>query len=138
MKDKVYIVVVQCHIVMERCSGYFCEKSFTERKGGFSDYSKEKIYRTLYLTCGGCCGKAVHRKLSDLIKMIKKKEEIGKDGIIVHLASCITKDNYHGPPCPHIDYLRTMIKDKLSLDLCENTAVSETAEKRRKKGVYSS
>jgi hypothetical protein len=30
-----YLVVVQCDIVMERCSGYFCEKAFDERSGVF-------------------------------------------------------------------------------------------------------
>jgi len=136
MENKDYIVVVQCHIVMERCSGYFCEKAFNERNGGFVLYPKEKEYRTIYLTCGGCCGKAVHRKINDLIRMIKIKEEIDRSRIIVHLASCIAKDSYHGPPCPHIDYLRTMIKEKLSLDLLEYTTISEIAEERRKKGVY--
>lgn len=136
MESKDYIVVVQCHIVMERCSGYFCEKAFNERKDGFSGYSQEQEYRTLYLTCGGCCGRAVHRKLNDLIRMIKKSEEIDRNRIIVHFASCITRYNYHGPPCPHIDYLRTMIKEKLSLDLLEYTTISEIAEERRKKGVY--
>ena len=34
MENKSYIAVVQCHIVKQRCSGYFCEKSFgVEIKG---------------------------------------------------------------------------------------------------------
>ena len=100
--DKDYIAVLQCHIVKERCSGYGCEKAFHERSGGFSAYSKDKAYRVLYLTCGGCCGRATQRKLSNLIRRIKKEEAITKDRIVVQLASCLTKDNFHSSPCPSL------------------------------------
>ena len=136
MTDKNYIVVVQCHIVKERCSGYLCEYAFSERSGKFAEYPKDSSTRFLSLTCGGCCGRAVHRKLSNLIKQIKNKETIEKGQIAVHLSSCISNDNFHGPPCPHKDYLKTMICDKLGLDLVMGTRVSELAEKRRKDGEY--
>lgn len=77
MEDKEYIAVVQCHLVKQRCSGYFCEKAFHDRDGGFAGYDSHKDYRTLYLTCGGCCGRALHRKLGNLIRNAKK-EGIGK------------------------------------------------------------
>ncbi len=137
MKEKDYIAVVQCHLVKQRCSGYFCEKAFHERTGGFSGYAPDRPYRTLYLTCGGCCGRPLHRKLSNLIHKIKDKEGIEKDRIVVQLSSCITKDNYHGPPCPHLDYLKELI-ERLGLDVSENTSISPKAEERRKSGIYRS
>ena len=137
MENKDYIAVVQCHIVKQRCPGYLCEKAFHERTGGFADYPKDKEYRTIHITCGGCCGRALHRKLSNLISKIKKYENIGKELIVVQLSSCITKDNYHGPPCPHLDYLKTLI-GKLGLDIRESTTISKKAEKLRQEGVYSS
>ena len=136
IQQKDYIVVVQCDIVMERCSGYYCEKAFNERGGGFAVYPREKAYRTLYLTCGGCCGRAVHRKVYDLIAAIREKEGVKKEKIAVHLSSCITKESYHGPKCPHVDYLKTMIEEKLSLDLIDTSTISETSEGLRNKGVY--
>ncbi|MBM4030648.1 MAG: CGGC domain-containing protein [Planctomycetes bacterium] len=135
LREKDYVAVVQCHIVKERCSGYFCEKAFNERTGGFAAYPKDKAYRTLYLTCGGCCGRAVQRKLSHLARKIKQREDIGKDRIVVQLSSCITKDNFHAPPCPNLDYLKALIA-RLRLDVREDTAVSELAEKRRAESVY--
>ncbi len=36
--EKDYIVVVQCHIAMQRCSGWACEQAFHQREGGFSVY----------------------------------------------------------------------------------------------------
>ena len=119
MKDKDYIAVVQCHIVKQRCSGYQCERAFHERTGGFSRYPKDKAIRTLHLTCGGCCGRALHRKLATLVRKAREKEGIGKERIVVHLSSCITKDSYHGPPCPHLDYLRELIA-KLALDVADD------------------
>lgn len=135
LDNKDYIVVVQCHLVKERCSGYFCEKAFHERTGGFADYPREKALRTLYLTCGGCCGRAVGRKLSHLVKKLKAKENVDKDRIVVQLSSCIVTDNYHGPPCPHLDYLKTII-GRLGLDVREGTQISAKSEQRRAAGVY--
>ena len=137
LKDKDYVAIVQCEIVKQRCSGYFCEKAFNERTGGFSDYPKDKAYRTLYMTCGGCCGRALQRKLSHLARKIKAREGIGKDRLVVQLSSCITQDNFHAPPCPHLGYLKTIIA-RLGIEVREDTSISELAEKRRAEGVYSS
>jgi predicted metal-binding protein len=135
LENKEYVVIVQCHIVKERCPGYNCEKAFHERTGGFAAYPKDKAYRTLTLTCGGCCGRALHRKLSNLTRRIKKQEGISKDRIVVQLSSCITKDNFHAPPCPHLDYLKTLIA-RLGLDVREDTHIDDKSEKRRKEGLY--
>lgn len=137
MKEKDYIAIVQCHLVKQRCSGYGCESAFHQRSGGFANYSPDKAYRTLYMTCGGCCGRALHRKLNHLVRKIKGREKIEKDKILVQLASCITKDSYHGPACPHLDYLKELI-GKIGLDLCQDTAISKIAEEHRKSGIYSS
>ncbi len=137
MENKDYIAIVQCHLVKQRCSGYMCERAFHERSGGFADCPGDRPYRTLYLTCGGCCGRPLHRKLGNLVRTIKKHEGIERDRIVVQLSSCITKDNYHGPPCPHLDYLKALV-GKLGLDLREDTSISPKAEERRQAGVYRS
>lgn len=137
MDEKTYIAIVQCHIVKQRCSGYLCERAFHDRTGGFDRYPAETPYRILPLTCGGCCGRALHRKLGNLVRNLARKESIPKSRIIVHLSSCITKDNYHGPPCPHLDYLKTLIA-KLGLDVIEGTRLSDRSQERRKAGLYTS
>ena len=138
MKEKKYVVVVQCHIVKERCSGYLCERAFSERSGSFAIYPKESSIRFLSLTCGGCCGLATHRKLSNLIKKIKQKENISKEEIQVHFSSCVSFDSYHGPVCPHKKYLETLVSEKLGLDYVDGSRISELTEKRRAEGVYNS
>lgn len=137
MDNKDYIVVVQCDLVMQRCSGYFCEKAFHERTGGFGVYRADKAYRTLYLTCGGCCGRGLHRKLEHLANKLLAQEKVARDRIAVQLATCMTKDNYHGPPCPHLDYIKTLI-GRLKLDYRENTHMSMKAQQKRDAGIYQS
>lgn len=136
LASKDYLVIVQCEIVKQRCPGYLCEKAWHERTGGFAAYPKDKAYRVIHLTCGGCCGRGLHRKLTLLNRTIKKKENIEKDKIIVQLSSCITKDNYHAPPCPHRDYIRALVS-KIGMDYLEDTVISKTAQRRRDEGIYS-
>lgn len=135
LAEKEYVVVLQCHIVKERCPGYQCEKAFRERTGGFADYAQDKPYRMLSMTCGGCCGRATHRKLTRLLQTIGKKEGIGKGQIVVQMSSCMTNDNYHAPPCPHLDYIKTLI-GRIGLDVREGTVISEKSEQRRRRGEY--
>ena len=137
LSKKEYVVIVQCDIVKERCPGYLCEKAFHERTGGFADYPADKHYRVINLTCGGCCGRALHRKLTLLKRTLKKKEGIGMDKIVVQLSSCITKDNYHSTPCPHRDYIKGLI-EKIGMDSREDTVISEKSAQRRTEGIYTS
>lgn len=133
--DKTYLVVVQCHLVQQRCSGFHCEKAFTDRTGGFARYADQPGLRRLSLTCGGCCGRALQRKLSHLLRSAHQRDGIEPAQVVVHLASCICKDNHHGPPCPHLDYLKILVR-RLGLDLVEDSWISRTAEKRRQQGLY--
>lgn len=135
LTTKEYLVIVQCHIVKEQCAGYFCELSLHERTGGFAEYPADKQYRMISLTCGGCCGRALQRKLMNLIRQAGKHEKITREQIIVQLSSCITRDNHHGPVCPHLDYLKTLI-DRAGLEYREDTKLSELSEKRRREGIY--
>ena len=137
LQQKEYLVIVQCDIVKQRCPGYLCEKAYHDRTGGFADYPKEKTFRVINLTCGGCCGRALHRKLTLLKRSLKKRENMEKDKILVQLSSCITKDNYHAPPCPHKDYLKALIT-KIGIDFREDTVIEEKSQQRRQQGLYQS
>ncbi len=129
------IAIIQCDISLERCPGFFCDRAFVNRTGGFEKLEYEKATRKLNISCGGCCGKSVHRKLSLLAQKAKKFDGIEKDEILVKLASCITKENYHGPKCPHLDYIIKLIKG-LGMNLSLDTHISKKAEERRISGIY--
>lgn len=129
------IAIIQCHIVHERCPGYYCDRSFATRTGGFENLDLCESVRKLSFTCGGCCGRAVHRKLSLLKRKAKKADNIEPDEILVKLASCITKDNYHGPACPNIDYIKELIR-KAGLEVSCDTVISKKAQEKRLAGIY--
>ena len=133
--EKKFIAVVQCHLVKQRCSGYLCERAFHQRLGGFERYPAAAPLRSMHLTCGGCCGRPVQRKLANLLRQINKREGIERDQVVVQLSSCITKDNHHGPPCPHLDYLETLI-GKLGVDVVRGTVVSKKSAQLRAAGCY--
>ncbi|MCX7013223.1 MAG: CGGC domain-containing protein, partial [Candidatus Sumerlaeota bacterium] len=72
---------------------------------------------------------------SRLARELLKRVGIKKDRIAVQLSSCITKDSYHGPACPHLDYLKTLIQ-RVGLEVRQDTHINPRAEKRRRAGVY--
>jgi predicted metal-binding protein len=131
-----YVVAVQCDIVKDRCSGYMCQREFRERSGPFAAYAGDESVQFVSMTCGGCCGKATHRKLRHLLRQAKKNDRVEPSDVTVHLASCVCKSNFHGPACPHVDYLRTLIADSIGLQLVDGTVINALSEKRRQDGTY--
>ena len=129
MNNVKYVVILQCHIVKERCSGFLCEDSFTQRAGGFADYPADQPIRYISITCGGCCGRATLRKLTNLLKLIKKRD-IPPQDVRLHFASCICNESFHGPKCPNYDYLKTLVERK-NLTWSEGTRISDLAASRR-------
>ena len=124
-----YVIALQCHIVKERCSGYLCEESFYNREGGFSGYPKGADIRYLSFTCGGCCGRASLRKLSNALKLLKKRANIDKSEVIVHFSSCMCRESFHGPKCPHFDYIQEVIGRK-EVTTVEGTRISDKTSSR--------
>ena len=124
-----YIITVQCDIVKERCSGYLCEEAFHNRQGGFSNYPKDADIRFLSFTCGGCCGRATLRKLSNALKLLKKRAGITTEEVALHFSSCICRESFHGPKCPHYDYLKELVERK-EVKWFEGTRISDKTQSR--------
>lgn len=133
MENKKFVVIIQCELVHKKCSGFACTDSFYNRDEMFKSYKENTKY--ISFTCGGCCGKLVSGKLSHFSKKILKKTDYKKDEVIVHLASCMTSDNYHSDRCPHIDYIKDIIV-KRGYDFLEGTYISKNSEIKREKGIY--
>ncbi|OQY02418.1 MAG: hypothetical protein B6I26_00850 [Desulfobacteraceae bacterium 4572_130] len=136
MIKKKYIIVIQCHIVKEYCSGFLCEHTFNKRVDCFSCYDSNNNLRFLSITCGGCCGRSTLRKLQDFISQAEAREKIIKNEIVVHLSSCVSFESFHGPECPHKEYISKIITEKAGLDLVYGSRLSPITEARRKKNIY--
>lgn len=126
------VVIVQCDLIMSRCSGYNCMSAFYKREGSFAGYADDTQY--MAFTCGGCCGAQLAAKLENLLHHLQRSGE-KKDSVTVHLASCICSDNYHRPPCPHLEYLQKIIERK-GYKVILGSYISKTASAKREKGIY--
>ncbi|HAO93781.1 MAG: hypothetical protein A2X99_01380 [Deltaproteobacteria bacterium GWB2_55_19] len=129
------IGVIQCDFARERCSGFGCMNSFTQRIDAFARYKDNDKIMLVPFNCGGCPGRRISRVAANLIKRAQKKAEVEKDEIVIHLASCIVTDNGHYPPCPHIDYIEKILKRK-GLKVKKGSYKSKTATRRREEGLY--
>ena len=128
------VVIIQCDIVSKRCSGYACTNAFYNREGTFEGYAPDTRYMTL--TCGGCCGAALAAKLEHLLRKVRKYED-QKENIVIHLASCICSDNYHRPPCPHLDYIKAIVERK-GYPVVLGSYISKKTAHKRETGQYTS
>lgn len=132
--DIKYVVIIQCDIAHNRCSGFACTNAFYNRDAVFKNYSDSTRY--ISFTCGGCCGKSVAAKLEHFSKKIKTNNNINKDEVVIHLSSCMATDNYHYDKCPHIDYIKSIISKKGYKNIVEGSYISKGAEHKRSEGIY--
>ena len=131
-----YVVIIQCDIAHNRCSGFACTNAFYNKEAVFENYDDSTRY--ISFTCGGCCGKSVATKLEHFSKKLKTKKNLEKDEVVVHLSSCMVTDNYHYDRCPNIDYIRAIILKKGYKNIVEGSYISKSAEKKRDEGTYNS
>jgi len=127
------VAVVQCAVAKERCSGANCALTFHRREHHFSGYGPEVVY--VPFSCGGCPGRRVSRLVAHLKRLLGREADIEPDEIAVHLSACVVNESSHYPPCPHLDYIKTILTRK-GLTVVEGTYLSATAEKRRQTGYY--
>lgn len=131
-----YVLIIQCELAHNRCSGYACSNAFYNKTGMFESYEGDTRY--ISFTCGGCCGKGVSAKLEHFARRVKKAEEVGKEDVKIHLASCIVTDNHHYDRCPHVDYIKDIIHKKGYKNIVEGSYISKNAKKKREEGIYNS
>lgn len=134
MNNTKYVVIIQCDIAHRRCSGFACTNAFYNKEEVFKDYDENTRY--ISFTCGGCCGKGVAAKLEHFSKKLRKKNNIDKDRVIIHLASCMVTDNHHYDRCPHVDYIKGIVSKKGYKDVVEGSYISKNAKSKRERGMY--
>lgn len=133
MNEK-YVVIIQCDIAHNRCSGFACTNAFYNREDSFKDYDSDTRY--ISFTCGGCCGKGVTAKLEHFSKKLLKEKNINKDEVVIHLSSCMVTDNHHYDRCPHIDYIKKIVAKKGYKNVVEGSYFSKNSIRKREQGIY--
>ncbi len=99
--------LIRCMETEDICPATTDLRFIKEKKGVFANVEGE-IELIGIVTCGGCPGK---KAISRAAEMVKR----GADTIAI--ASCITKGNPIGFPCPHADLIRAAIAKKLGPDI---------------------
>jgi len=97
------IGIIRCRQTEDMCPGTIDFKIIREKKCAFEGI-KENIEIIGMVSCGGCPGKKVVTRAKEMVKR-------GADTIV--LASCITRGNPIGFPCPHAAIIEESIKNKL-------------------------
>ncbi|ADO82755.1 CGGC domain-containing protein [Ilyobacter polytropus] len=128
------VAIIQCEKAKNRCSGYACSDSFYKKINSFSEYNNKTQY--LSFTCGGCNGKGVGPKISNLVRRMPKLADIKKNEIAVHLSSCITFDNRHSDRCPNVDFMKSIINKAGIETIIEGSYISKKAQIKRELGTY--
>lgn len=134
--DTKYVIIIQCDLAQRRCSGFACTNAFYNKDGLFASYSEGTRY--ISFTCGGCCGKSIAAKLEQFAKKADKKINLKKDDVVVHLSSCMVTDNHHSDRCPHVDYIKSIIKKKGYENIVEGSYISAGATRKRADNLYHS
>ncbi len=99
--------LIRCLQTEDMCSATTCFKVMTLKKLAFEGV-EEDIEIVGVNTCGGCPGKKAVTRTAEMIKR-------GADTIA--LASCITKGNPIGFPCPHAKEMKEAIIKKLGEEI---------------------
>lgn len=95
--------IIRCMQTEDYCPGTTDFKMIRERKGVFAGINEE-IEITGFVNCGGCPGKKAVLRARELVKH-------GANTIV--FASCITKGNPIGYPCPFAEKMTKLIQSDL-------------------------
>lgn len=95
--------IIRCLQTEDMCPGTTDFKIIREKKCAFKNVEGE-IEIIGLTTCGGCPGKKAVTRAAEMVKR-------GADTIV--LASCITRGNPIGFPCPYAEKMKAAIVKKL-------------------------
>lgn len=99
--------LIRCFQTEDMCPATTCFKVMDTKKLAFEGI-EEDIELVGLNTCGGCPGKKAVTRSAEMVKR-------GADTIV--LASCITKGNPIGFPCPHAEQIKSSIINKIGKDI---------------------
>ncbi len=98
--------VIRCQQTEDMCPGNTDFKVAKEGKRAFENTGPVEIIG--FVSCGGCPGK---RAVARAQLMVDR----GAEAIV--LASCISKGNPIGYPCPHYEDIKNALEKKLSTEI---------------------
>lgn len=95
--------LIRCMQTEDMCPATTCFRVMKDKKLAFVGI-EEDIEVIGVITCGGCPGKKAVTRAAEMVKR-------GADTIV--LASCISRGNPIGFPCPHAEIMKSAIAKKV-------------------------
>lgn len=99
--------LIRCLQTEDMCPGTTCFKVMDKKVLAFEGIDEEVEIIGMN-TCGGCPGKKAIRRAAEMVRR-------GADTIV--LASCITRGNPVGMPCPHADQMKAAIEKEVGQEI---------------------
>jgi len=99
--------LIRCRQTEDMCPGTADFKFMREKKGAFEGVEGD-IEIIGVVSCGGCPGKKAVARAKEMVKR-------GADTIV--FASCITRGNPIGVPCPHAQVMLDAVKRAVGKDI---------------------
>jgi len=100
------IGIIRCQQTEDMCPGTTDFKVASEGKLAFAEIGPSEIIG--FVSCGGCPGKRA---------IPRAKMMVDRGAEVIVLASCISKGNPIGFPCPHIDKMKESIIRKVGEEI---------------------
>lgn len=94
--------IIRCMQTEDMCPGTADFKTAASGKLAFEAYGPTEIVG--FVSCGGCPGKKA---------VTRAKMLVDRGAEVVFLASCISKGNPIGMPCPHYEAMAAAIRNKI-------------------------
>ena len=96
--------IIRCQQTEHLCPGTKCLQGAQHHLYNFEQFKDEPIELIGMVSCGGCPGKQVNARAAELVKR-------GADAIA--LASCISRGNPIGYPCPFKTKQKQLVEAQL-------------------------
>lgn len=98
--------IIRCQQTEDMCQGSTDFKVASKGKLAFEETGPVEIVG--FVSCGGCPGKKA---------VVRAKMMVDRGAEAIAFASCISKGNPIGYPCPHFENMRDVIIKKVGSDI---------------------
>ncbi len=98
--------IIRCQQTEDLCPGTTDFKIAREGTGAFRETGPAEVVG--FVSCGGCPGKRA---------VARAKMLVDRGAEAIFLASCLSRGNPIGFPCPHFDQMRDAVARKLGPDV---------------------
>ncbi|MCC7566379.1 MAG: CGGC domain-containing protein [Methanomicrobiaceae archaeon] len=96
--------IIRCQLTEDICPGTTDFRIAREGTLAFAETGPVEIVG--FVSCGGCCGKKA---------VVRAKMMVDRGAEAIVFASCMTRGNPIGFPCPYFEDIKSAVKEKIGM-----------------------